>query len=693
MQSSCRSLVTFNADALKRMTRLIIFIMVVGQSVFGQDPVFRLFYPENNSRHWVNQIQVSGKANVRQAKRVTINGMSVPLDSTGRIDRIFTLTDPKNVLNIQVSTNTTTWDTTLTLWLMAPDHLNANGQYVNQNVADSLWLYLISPKTGDMRRDRISFQGQTNPNATLTLNGDALTVYPSGGFTGLFAINPGKNVFAFTARLNGKTVMDSIVLTKPDTVQGTENHEFSSGTALPTSDRWVSAGDVVEVGFSGKPGQEAYYQVPGRSEWQPLEESEPGLYSGKWWVLPSTPQKEVRIRYRVKDRHIFNHHTNSIAKIRFLATPLGGITIDHDSRVYQQLGEGLFMPLTAGIALTITGLKDGYYRVKFGTDQYGWVDKRDVKLLPQPLIDHPVPLGSMRGSNRGEWQEFRFFVGPVHPPYSFNEVYGPNHLELKLFGAEQGWEWTTFPQPDGDLAYLERLQPASDIWQMNFYSMHNQFWGWRGYYEGDYFVVAIRKPPLLKPDDLFSHIAIEIDPGHGGYERGAIGVSGYAEADADLRYSLKLAQLLRDAGATVFLTRVTDTRMSLAERARIATRDSVHIFVMAHNNAPGSSTDPMTVSGTSTYFTWPSAKPLCDATYPHLLELGLADYGKITRYYYYLLRQTDYLVFLVEGGFMSHPEDEMFLLTEEGLDKLAQAVFDGIHDFLQEQSGRYYRSE
>ncbi|PJA55010.1 MAG: hypothetical protein CO167_00575, partial [Candidatus Marinimicrobia bacterium CG_4_9_14_3_um_filter_48_9] len=61
-------------------------------------------------------------------------------------------------------------------------------------------------------------------------------------------------------------------------------------------------------------------------------------------------------------------------------------------------------------------------------------------------------------------------------------------------------------------------------------------------------------------------------------------------------------------------------------------------------------------------------------------------FGKVTRYYYYLLRQTEYLVFLVEGGFMSHPEDEMFLLTEEGLDQLAQAVFDGIHDFLLDQS-------
>ena len=688
MPLNCRSTFPGKIVAFQKRLALITIFYLSGQSLSGQDQIFQLIYPADHSRHWVNQIQVSGKANLRQAKSVTLNGTPARMDSTGRIDEILTLSDHKNILKIRVKTNTTVWDTTLTLWLMSPDHLDSDGRYVNHNLADSLWLTLISPQSGEMRRDFISFHGQTNPDATLNVNADSLRVYPSGGFTGLFAVSAGKNVYTFTASLNGETISDSIILMKPvpDLVQ--DVNEFSPGTALPLSDRWVSAGDVVPVGFSGKIGQEAYYQVPGRSEWQPLEESEPGVYTGKWWVLPSTPQQVLKIRYRVKNRHLFNSHTSSVAKIRFVSTPLGGLTTDEDSRIYQQLGEGLFMPLTDGIALTITGFQEGFYRIKLGTDLGGYIHQRDVKLLPQPLIDHPIPLGSMHGSNRGDWQEFRFYVGPVHPPFTFQEVYGPNHLELKLYGAEQGWEWTTFPQPEGDLAYLERRQPASHIWQMNFYSKKNQFWGWRGYYDGDDFVVAIRKPPVLKPDSLFSHIAIEIDPGHGGYERGAIGVSGYAEADADLRYSLKLAALLRAAGATVFLTRTTDTRLSLAERARIAARDSVHIFVMAHNNAPGSSTDPMTVSGTSTYFTWPSAKPLSDATYPHLLDMGLADFGKVTRYYYYLLRQTEYLVFLVEGGFMSHPEDEMFLLTEEGLDQLAQAVFDGIHDFLLEQSSR-----
>ncbi len=106
---------------------------------------------------------------------------------------------------------------------------------------------------------------------------------------------------------------------------------------------------------------------------------------------------------------------------------------------------------------------------------------------------------------------------------------------------------------------------------------------------------------------------------------------------------------------------------------------------MAHNNAPATSTDLMTVRGSSTYYTWPSSKPLCDTTYPYLLGMGLPANGKVTRYYYYLTRQTEYLIFLIEGGYMTHPDDELFLLSNEGLDALANATVNGIQDFLKSQ--------
>ena len=51
---------------------------------------------------------------------------------------------------------------------------------------------------------------------------------------------------------------------------------------------------------------------------------------------------------------------------------------------------------------------------------------------------------------------------------------------------------------------------------------------------------------------------------------------------------------------------------------------------------------------------------------------------------YYVTRQTDMVVYLVEVVFLSHPEDEMFLQKDENLKRLAEAVLKGLEDTLRE---------
>ncbi|MCF6239606.1 MAG: N-acetylmuramoyl-L-alanine amidase, partial [Candidatus Marinimicrobia bacterium] len=137
-------------------------------------------------------------------------------------------------------------------------------------------------------------------------------------------------------------------------------------------------------------------------------------------------------------------------------------------------------------------------------------------------------------------------------------------MTLKVFGAKQGWEWTTYPENDATIQIVERSQPEDMIWQMDFYPTQN-FWGWYGRYAGNFLEIGIRKAPEISPDSLFANINIEIDPGHGGWERGALGLTGYAEADANLRYCLKLEKMLLEAGATVYMTRRDDRQVSLAK--------------------------------------------------------------------------------------------------------------------------------
>jgi len=127
--------------------------------------------------------------------------------------------------------------------------------------------------------------------------------------------------------------------------------------------------------------------------------------------------------------------------------------------------------------------------------------------------------------------------------------------------------------------------------------------------------------------------------------------------------------------------------MTLRSRIEKAEKMGAHIFVWCHNNSLGEASDPLLVRGTSTYFTQPMGKRLADLVLPHLLDLGLQNFGEIQSLYY-VTRQTGLLTFLVEGAFMSHPEDEMLLMYDMFLHRLAAAVFLGIQDFLLEEKAK-----
>jgi N-acetylmuramoyl-L-alanine amidase len=79
---------------------------------------------------------------------------------------------------------------------------------------------------------------------------------------------------------------------------------------------------------------------------------------------------------------------------------------------------------------------------------------------------------------------------------------------------------------------------------------------------------------------------IAIDPGHGGHDTGTIGPTGLREKDVVLDVGLRLKRLLeRKAGCEVVMTRSDDTFIPLEERTAIANEKAADLFVSIHANA------------------------------------------------------------------------------------------------------------
>lgn len=111
---------------------------------------------------------------------------------------------------------------------------------------------------------------------------------------------------------------------------------------------------------------------------------------------------------------------------------------------------------------------------------------------------------------------------------------------------------------------------------------------------------------------------IVIDPGHGGYDTGAVGPSGVEEKDVNLSVARGLADILRERlGCTVLLTRSEDVYVGLEERTEFANRNNADIFISVHSNAALN----RSVDGVETYFL------SFDATDDDALRLAAVENG------------------------------------------------------------------
>jgi len=79
---------------------------------------------------------------------------------------------------------------------------------------------------------------------------------------------------------------------------------------------------------------------------------------------------------------------------------------------------------------------------------------------------------------------------------------------------------------------------------------------------------------------------IVIDPGHGGHDTGTIGPTGLREKDVVLDVGLRLKKLLEhQVGCEVVMTRSNDTFIPLEERTAIANEKAADLFISIHANA------------------------------------------------------------------------------------------------------------
>ncbi|HHX77018.1 MAG TPA: N-acetylmuramoyl-L-alanine amidase, partial [Firmicutes bacterium] len=175
---------------------------------------------------------------------------------------------------------------------------------------------------------------------------------------------------------------------------------------------------------------------------------------------------------------------------------------------------------------------------------------------------------------------------------------------------------------------------------------------------------------------------VVIDPGHGGYDPGAVGLSrGLEEKFVNLDTALRLKDLLGKAGAKVVLTRERDAFISLNQRVNIAHNNDAALFISIHANAHVD----RTAGGTETYYN-SNHLPRESLRLAELIQrelagaLNLRDMG-VKNGDFYVIRATRIPSALVELAFLSNENEEGLLNRPSFRQGAAEAICRGVHRF------------
>lgn len=176
---------------------------------------------------------------------------------------------------------------------------------------------------------------------------------------------------------------------------------------------------------------------------------------------------------------------------------------------------------------------------------------------------------------------------------------------------------------------------------------------------------------------------IIIDPGHGANDRGTRSKNPFCE---EKRICLQTARLVKkhldQLGYKVVMTRSNDAFISLPRRVETAAQASGTIFVSIHYN---SARNPIANGIEIFYYDSKadrsravSSRRLAEAILPGVLRRTNAQSRGVKKGNYYVIRENSMPAVIIEGGFISNPQECALLKSFEYQDKIARGIADGI---------------
>ncbi|MFD2696837.1 N-acetylmuramoyl-L-alanine amidase [Mesonia sediminis] len=169
---------------------------------------------------------------------------------------------------------------------------------------------------------------------------------------------------------------------------------------------------------------------------------------------------------------------------------------------------------------------------------------------------------------------------------------------------------------------------------------------------------------------------VVIDVAHGGQDNGST-IEGFQEKEIALKVANKIKALNRNSAVEIILTRESDEFISLIDRAKHINKLQPDMVISLHVNQHTNTNK----QGIEIYLSDENKERAKSADLASKLLYGFEDKKvAIKKAGFYLLKQVDYPIALVELGFLSNENDRQILTSEKGQDELATRILNAISE-------------
>jgi N-acetylmuramoyl-L-alanine amidase len=567
-------------------------------------------------------------------------------------------------------------------------------------------------------------------DASVTVNGQPVAVYPTGGWIAWLPLPAGDSLMTFDVRAaaGGDTARMTMVAPLAPRFRPPSQGAWIDTTSFsPAGDRWVLPDEELRLALRAVPGASVRLLLPDgtdlplRSDPRPEElswgerafgteqpgERPPGTdryvtrYAGAlgpnpgdvlfpdsvqapedsaWvWVEAALGGDTVRARWPLR-LAVLPPHASPVVVVNDDPAGTGRTDSVLAGRPSPWGTYHWFFP--TGTVAAVSGRWGGQLRLRLSRATVAWVDAPDAHPLP---TGYPPPSGTVRSMRLvpGERSVTLRVPLPGRIPFRVDET--ESSIRLTLYGVAADADWVQYGGTDPFVQRIEFAQPQADVTEVTV-ALGRPVWGYRTRWVGTDLHLEIRRPPQVDRGSPLEGRVIALDPGHP--PGGAIGPTWAYEHDVVLRVAQRTKVLLEDEGAVVHLMRETDRAVALVDRLRLAETVDAEVLVSVHANALPDGVNPFVNNGTSVYYFHPRSIPLARALGRALVyQLGFRDLG-MGRGDLALARPTWMPAALTEGLFLMLPDQEAVLTSREGQERYARGIVDGIEAFLREHAQR-----